>query len=397
MAYNTLLTTAGREKIALSLSGGNPAAIKFMAFGDSEHEPTGFETSLVHEVHRTEISSLTIDPNNPSWAIVEAIIPTNIGGFYIKEVGVFDSKGVMFAIANFPPVYKPLLSEGVGRDLKVKLYLEVGGKQNVNLILRDCCGNDTPYVDGCNQSYPDIDALTAFNKKTALYLNSLNPVNNGNCIQGDCISLVDSLSAYNTNISSYLNSLEPCKPSTPINQLPTTPNYTTPTPTPTTPTAIPTSLVLVSQNYSRYKVLVDDNGSLITEKELSGVIDVTSNLIIASPNLTNFNVSVDNDGTLITSVDKTGSLNISSNLAITSPNLTRYKFLVADDGSLITKNISGSFSIPMLSASQKATLFEEIPLLDISDVITNESLNIQATILNNKIKLLSELLGIFKL
>jgi hypothetical protein len=314
MSYNTLLTLAGRETVALSLSGGRPAAINWMAFGDGVHEPTGFETTLVHEVHRVAITSVRPDPNNQTWVIVEAVIPTNVGGFNITEVGVFDTDGKMFAIANYPSVYKPLMTEGVARDLKVRLYLEVGGRQTVSLAMRSCCDEDV-YFDACNQDYPKIKELTDWNNAAAKLLNDL-PVGYSECSQEGCeivIGLLNAFDVYTKETKTYLDVLDPCNIAKPIGQNPTTAPTQQPTSAPSgiediEITDADSGLILTSQNGNRYRITVEDNGALKTTltplsqntiKDIE-IKDPNKGLILRSLGDIRYRITVEDNGALKT-------------------------------------------------------------------------------------------------
>ena len=72
-------------------------------------EPTESQTKVVHEVWRGQLNTLKIAPDNPAWVIAEAIIPEQVGGWYVREVGLLDTDGTLVAIGKFPETYKPRL------------------------------------------------------------------------------------------------------------------------------------------------------------------------------------------------------------------------------------------------------------------------------------------------
>lgn len=134
--YYTLLTNIGQAKIANAIALGNQVAWTHMAVGDGNGNPTTpsqTQTALVRERYRAPINQLSIDPSNPNYMVAEMIVPTTVGGWTVYEVGIFDAEGDMIAVANFPATYKPELAEGSGRDLVVRIIVEVSNASVVTL------------------------------------------------------------------------------------------------------------------------------------------------------------------------------------------------------------------------------------------------------------------------
>lgn len=135
--YYTLITAKGRPKLAASLlPGGTPLSIAAMAFGDgggAAVTPVDNREALVGEVHRRPVNSVEQDPDNPGWVIVRCVLPPEIGGWTLREVGIFDAAGDLIGYGNFPASYKPVLAEGSGKELITDIYLEVGAGANVTL------------------------------------------------------------------------------------------------------------------------------------------------------------------------------------------------------------------------------------------------------------------------
>lgn len=126
-AYYTLVTDAGNAKLAAALATGTSVTLKEVAVGDgggAEYEPDGGQTALKNEVYRTAINAILTDKDHPDWLVVEALIPAEKGGWAVREVGVFDTDGAMIAIAKFPESVKPVLADGVGKDLYLRIILE---------------------------------------------------------------------------------------------------------------------------------------------------------------------------------------------------------------------------------------------------------------------------------
>lgn len=127
--FYTLLTDIGAAKLASAAALGVPLKITHMAVGDGGGTlptPDAKQTALVNEKRRAALNMLYIDPQNSSQIIAEQVIPENEGGWWIREVGLFDESGALIAVGNCPESYKPQLAEGSGRTrLNVVLdYIE---------------------------------------------------------------------------------------------------------------------------------------------------------------------------------------------------------------------------------------------------------------------------------
>ena len=136
MGFYTLLTNIGKAKLANAQIMGQTVDLVEMALGDgngSYYEPQESQTALINEVWRGNLNQITGDPNNPDWIIIDAVVPTNQGGFTIREVGIFDDEGDMIAVGKYPETYKPALSEGVGKDLYVRMILKISNVSTVTL------------------------------------------------------------------------------------------------------------------------------------------------------------------------------------------------------------------------------------------------------------------------
>ncbi|ELB6164109.1 tail fiber protein [Salmonella enterica] len=136
--FYTLLTDRGMVKIASALADKKQLHLQKMAVGDGGgqyYEPTASQTNLRHEVWRGEMNTLTVAPNNPNWLIAEVVLPEEIGGWYVREVGVFDDEGELIAIGKFPESYKPLLPGGCGKQVCIRLIMEVSNTTAVTLTV----------------------------------------------------------------------------------------------------------------------------------------------------------------------------------------------------------------------------------------------------------------------
>ncbi|EPS4688551.1 phage tail protein [Salmonella enterica subsp. enterica] len=136
--FYTLLTDRGMAKIASALADKKQIHLQKMAVGDGGgqyYEPTASQAKLRHEVWRGEMNTLTVAPNNPNWLIAELVLPEDVGGWYVREVGVFDDEGELIAIGKFPESYKPLLPGGCGKQVCIRLIMEVSNTTAVTLTV----------------------------------------------------------------------------------------------------------------------------------------------------------------------------------------------------------------------------------------------------------------------
>ncbi|UBX30088.1 MULTISPECIES: phage tail-collar fiber domain-containing protein [Arsenophonus] len=136
MKYFCLLTRQGEHRVAEATALGTKIAITQMAVGDgggSLPTPDTQQTQLINERRRAAINQLWVDKNNPNQVIAEQIIPENEGGWWIREVGLFDKENVLIAVGNCPETYKPQLAEGSGRTQTIRAVFIVSHTEAVTL------------------------------------------------------------------------------------------------------------------------------------------------------------------------------------------------------------------------------------------------------------------------
>lgn len=135
--FKSLITTAGREKIAAAIASGNKVVFSQMSVGDgggSATIPGDEQTALINERFRTQLNSLKLS-DTENIIIAEMIIPPEVGGFTIREAALFDESGVCVAVANVPETYKPALAEGSGRFTILRIWLAVSSTEAVELVV----------------------------------------------------------------------------------------------------------------------------------------------------------------------------------------------------------------------------------------------------------------------
>lgn len=134
--YFALLTNIGAAKLANATALGAKVEITQMAVGDGNGvlpTPNPAQTALTHELRRAQLNMLTIDPVNTNQIIAEQVIPEDVGGWWIREIGLFDKDGDMIAVANCAETYKPQLQEGSGRVQVIRVILIVSSTEAVTL------------------------------------------------------------------------------------------------------------------------------------------------------------------------------------------------------------------------------------------------------------------------
>lgn len=134
--FYTILTKVGQAKIANATALGTKVNFTTLKAGDSNgsyYNPTETQQNLVHTVWQGNINSIRVDAENPSWLIIEVVIPPNAGGFTIREVGIFDDEGYMLAVGKYPETYKPQAADGSTKDITIRTILEVSNSASVTL------------------------------------------------------------------------------------------------------------------------------------------------------------------------------------------------------------------------------------------------------------------------
>lgn len=134
--FFAILTAVGEAKQANADALGIPWTFSEMAVGDANGTdpiPDRLQTELINEWRRSPLNQLWVDPKDPNVIVAEQIIPAEVGGRWIREVGLYDAAGDLVAVANCPPSYKPLLSQGSGRTQTVRMNLIVSGTTNIEL------------------------------------------------------------------------------------------------------------------------------------------------------------------------------------------------------------------------------------------------------------------------
>ncbi|OAT32123.1 phage tail fiber protein [Buttiauxella brennerae ATCC 51605] len=139
--FKTIITTAGAAKIAAVLAGTGSIVLDSharMAVGDGNGTlptPVPSQTALVHEVHRAALNSASIDARDPKNIIAELVIPPETGGFWMREMALYDAAGTLLAVGNMAETYKPSLTEGAGRKQVIRMVIAVSDVSAVTISI----------------------------------------------------------------------------------------------------------------------------------------------------------------------------------------------------------------------------------------------------------------------
>lgn len=134
--FFAILTDVGRAKQANATALGTTWTFAQMAVGDANGTdpiPNGSQTKLINERRRAPLNQVKIDPSNASVIIAEQVIPDTVGGWWVRELALYDADGDMVAVANCAPTFKPLLAQGSGRTQVIRINLIVSNTANIEL------------------------------------------------------------------------------------------------------------------------------------------------------------------------------------------------------------------------------------------------------------------------
>jgi len=132
----SLPTNLGAAKLAYALANNLTVQISHMAIGDGNGavvNPTATATGLVREVHRAQLNQLSPHPENPNWIVAELVIPAEVGGWTIRELGLYDVDGDLIFVGNHAEQYKPVQSQGSDETKTVRMVILVSSVAAVTL------------------------------------------------------------------------------------------------------------------------------------------------------------------------------------------------------------------------------------------------------------------------
>ncbi|EKS2420475.1 phage tail protein [Salmonella enterica] len=137
--FKTIITDYGKQRLIAAMSpGGTKLTLTQMAVGDGGGNPTNPDTTntaLVNEVWRAAVNSVSVDKTHSNIIIVELLIPAEVGGFWIREAGIYDEFNKLVAICSLPASEKPLLEQGSGRAQTVRMTLVISDLSTINITI----------------------------------------------------------------------------------------------------------------------------------------------------------------------------------------------------------------------------------------------------------------------
>ena len=141
--YIAMLTDVGAAQQAKAIASGTPWNITHMGVGDGNGLtpiPSKLQKKLINENVRLKLNRLTVRADRPV-LVAELILPPDVGGWWVREVGLYDSSGALVAVASYPATYKPTLAQGTGRTQGIRLQILVSSTANITI-------QDDPSGDG---------------------------------------------------------------------------------------------------------------------------------------------------------------------------------------------------------------------------------------------------------
>lgn len=139
--YYTLLTNAGIAYENACKAAGAAIKLTQMSVGDGNgavYNPAATATALKREVWRGPLNALFQDESNPSWLLAEVTIPPEVGGWYVREAGLWTDTGILYAIVKYPESFKPVLaSSGSGKEFYIRSIFETSNASEVTLLIDD--------------------------------------------------------------------------------------------------------------------------------------------------------------------------------------------------------------------------------------------------------------------
>ncbi|VVQ11650.1 phage tail protein [Pseudomonas fluorescens] len=177
--FFAILTAVGEAKHANAIAMGLDWMFTEMGLGDAngiDPIPDRLQTQLINEWRRAPINQIRVDPANPNTVITEQIIPPEVGGEWIREIGLYDVDGDLVAVANCAPSYKPLLAQGTGKTQVVRMNFIVSSSANIVLKI-------DPAVVLATREYVDLaisEALAKLDHKQSARVAATVPINLSN-------------------------------------------------------------------------------------------------------------------------------------------------------------------------------------------------------------------------
>ncbi|MFL7962073.1 phage tail protein [Pseudomonas kielensis] len=200
--FGGMLTELGAAKKTNCEALGIPWEPKYMLIGDAngtDPVPSPTQTQLINQVYRAQLNQLRVSPTDPNILIAEVVLPPDVGGWWVRELALEDKDGVFCAVGNAAPSYKPLLTQGTGRNQVVRMHIITTGTANIQLKIDPSVVLATrEYVD--NKIQEELHKLdhkqsARLATTTNIKLTGLQKVDGVTVIAGDRVLVKDQKSA----------------------------------------------------------------------------------------------------------------------------------------------------------------------------------------------------------
>jgi len=168
--YYTLLTNAGIAYETACKAAGVPIKLAQISVGDGNgavYNPDASAKALKREVWRGPLNALFQDEKNANWLMAEVTIPSDVGGWYVREAGLWTDTGILYAIIKYPESYKPVLAtSGSGKEFYIRSIFETSNAAIVTLLIDDTVVKATrawvmDYLGKGTYSKAEIEAMIA--------------------------------------------------------------------------------------------------------------------------------------------------------------------------------------------------------------------------------------------
>lgn len=170
--FGTIITNIGLAQIANAQVTQQKVGLQHIALGDgngAHYVPTQTQTALINEVWRGPVASVTIDPVNENRIVVEGSILSTVGGFTIREIGIFDDQNQLIAIGQYPEKYKPRLEEGIAEETIIHFVIETNNASAVKLLI-------DPTIIMASKKYVD-NKVSSISQNVDSVVEAINQVN----------------------------------------------------------------------------------------------------------------------------------------------------------------------------------------------------------------------------
>ncbi|MBM7607584.1 hypothetical protein JOD29_000828 [Lysinibacillus composti] len=203
--FYTILTSIGLTKLVNAQLTADKLNITQIAVGDSlgsYYEPTQNLTKLKNEKWRGNVTNVSQDQTNPNWIVAEVAIPSTVGGWMIREVGLFDEVGDLIAVGKYPETYKPIAANGSVKDLIIRMIVEVNNASSVELKV-------DPTIITASRKYVDDKVAVSSQQIEILKSLRINVLDfNAKTDGSDNLTAFQSLSDYVNNLPVLVSSVE---------------------------------------------------------------------------------------------------------------------------------------------------------------------------------------------